>query len=466
MENNLSFFGGLDTVGGVHLLFGRGETGLLFDAGIQHGGLFTAPFIHLNDPMAKPIPRRDIRQYLLNRMAPPILNLYDPSLLGSLTKADLQRVWPEKQLPNYKNHYVFVSHVHQDHIALVPFLDESITVFMHQDVYASYQALVAAGYYFGTRANIETFVDGQVIDLGDFQIQPIETDHNATGTSGFILKTEEHKTAFTADWRIQDRYPGRMEKFIQTCQSEKIDVLITETTRVNKESLINEEADRLESTVMYDYSRIIEEAPGLTYLYALPMDLERTAEIIARTKATGKTLVMEKNIATFWHEAIKNGISALEGHPSITDMSTIKVLDTIHSLPYETVTIDDIVTDKSNYVVHLSYQSIAYITEFERLGQQSKSVYIHANAPAKQQVMQKWLKAFRISYHDISNKGHATHQEITNLVERIQPGVVIPVHGRTPFLLQTRGVAKYFPEYGETTTLASILSNQQLKASF
>ncbi|MCT2537120.1 MBL fold metallo-hydrolase [Aquibacillus koreensis] len=460
MENQLTFFGGLDTVGGVQIVFGKGNTGLLFDAGIQHGGLFNAPFIHLNDPMSKPIHGRELRQYLLTRMAPPLLHLYDSSLLGSLDEADLQRVWPEVKLPSYTNLFVFISHIHQDHIALLPFLDKSVTVFMHEDAYSSYEALISAGYYSSTEATIQTFMDGQHISLGDFSIQTVEMDHNASGTSGFILTADSDTLAFTADWRTQGRHPGRIEKFIDACRAKQVNVLITETTRVNKQSLFNVEIDRQEDTVMRDYSQIIEHAPGLVYLNALPIDLERTADIISRTKAVGKTLVMEKNIATFWHEAIINGISILEGHPAITDMTTIKVLESIDSLPYSTITIDEIVQNKQQYVIVLSYKSIAYMTEFEQLGDKLPSTFIHADAPANQQVVQKWLQAFGVEYRNISNKGHASHQNVSKLVERIQPNVVIPVHGLVPSLLQVRGVAKYFPEYGETVTLNQLLSNQ------
>jgi len=197
----------------------------------------------------------------------------------------------------------------------------------------------------------------------------------------------------------------------------------------------------------------------------LPMNLERIANMIEITKRLGKTFLMEEKIAAFWFDAIQNGVEELKGHSSITDMETIKVLESYNrnaDLPYERINIEDVIDDKSNYIIHLNYVSLPYLIEFEQLGDQTEnSIIIHANAPVHQNNLQKWLSEFQIDYHNISNSGHASHQDISNLIEQIDPRVVIPVHGKRPDLLESRGVPKYLPNYSKKISIENLLMNEQ-----
>lgn len=461
MTDNMYFYGGLDTVGGVQMLFTSGDTGILCDAGIQHHGLFTAPFIHLNEPI-QPINGREIIQYLLSKMAPPLLDIYDQKLVHSIRKSDLLNIWGVSEFPTCKEIYIFITHIHQDHIALLPYLAEHMTVFMHQDAYAQYKALISSRYYLGTKAKIKTFTDEDVIDLENMRITTLEVDHMTSGTTGFLLETKENKIAYTADWRMNGLYKERMHKFIERCQREAIDILITETTMVKKGITEDLTTAKSEKTLLSEYEQLIASSPSLVYLLALPMNIERIANLIQVTKQAGKIFLMEEKIAAFWFDAIQHGIHELKGHPAITDQETIKILDSNQHthLPYDRLKIEDVIREKEKYVFHLNYASLAYLIELEQLRDHSgASILINANTPAHQDTLQKWIDAFDIAYHNISNSGHATHQEISNLIEQINPRVVIPVHGKRPDLLDSKGIYTFFPTRGEETNIEHVLQN-------
>ncbi|MFZ4451556.1 hypothetical protein [Salibacterium aidingense] len=465
MTTSLTFFGGLRSVGGVQILYGHNNTGLLFDAGISHHDLFQAPFIHLKEPLSRPMPHRELRQYLLTRMAPPILGLYDQKELGSLTEQDLLRIWGKTSFPAFDHMHVFVSHIHQDHMALLPFLHAGITVHMHEDALGVYNALTEAGYYDGTNAVIEPFQSNEKIMMDGIELQTLEVDHNTPGASGFILKEEGFTLANTADWRTHGPHGERMEYFITRCQQENVDMLITESTRVNKKSIMSRQKNTPEADFFKQYMQLIENAQALVYLLTLPLDAERMAGIMKKTKASGKTLVLEEKTALFWNEIIANNVCSLAEDPVLQDENLFSVLEpdslTKQKLPYPARTVSEITQTKQNYVLHLHYTSVPYLAEFEKLGPVSEnSTMIHADAPVHQNHLQNWLDEFQISYHNISTKGHAAPHEITKLTERIAPGVVVPVHGRHPHLVDSKSVKKYLPERGETLTqdtLAKIL---------
>ncbi|WP_018930586.1 MBL fold metallo-hydrolase RNA specificity domain-containing protein [Gracilibacillus lacisalsi] len=458
MDHQLFFYGGLDTVGGVHILFGHGETGILFDAGIAHSGLFRAPFIHVNDPI-QPLKNSEIRQLLLSRMAPPILELYKPDALRGLQKENIQSLWNQSSFPTFKKLYVFVSHIHQDHMALLPYLDQQVTVVMHESSYLIYQALIKANYYPDTHANIITFTDQEMVELDNFQLQGLEVDHNVLGSSGFIIRTDEHAFAFTADWRMHGPHPEKMDKFIQTCQQAEIDLLITETTMVNKASLFQKQVPASESLVLENFSKIVSKSDGLVYLMALPLDVERTANLLYIAKQSNREVVMDEKIACFWSHVTKDRNELF--HPELA--ATIHVLTSQKNeidLPYTPITIEEIVLEKDKYVVDLSFSSLPFLIEFERIGDRSiQSNFIHADAPIDRNIVMKWLEDLEIEYHNISNGGHATHQAITHFIEQVKPKKVIPVHGRFPFLLNSKSIPKIHPSISESISLKT-LSNK------
>ena len=55
-------------------------------------------------------------------MAPPVLDLYDPTLLDGVSETELKRVWGKDHFPSVTHLHGFVSHIHQDHMALMPSL--------------------------------------------------------------------------------------------------------------------------------------------------------------------------------------------------------------------------------------------------------------------------------------------------------------------------------------------------------
>lgn len=470
MNNKLYFYGGLDTVGSVHVIYQHGNVGLLFDAGIAHKGLFRAPFIHLNDRL-QPTKGLELEQYLLNKMAPPIQELYDESATTHITQEDLLALWEKDHFPAFEKMYVFISHMHQDHMALLPFFRENVTVYMHELSYATYQAMVEANYYMDTKATIVTFHTNETIELDGFSLQTMEVDHNILGTSGFLLHSNEGKIAFTADWRMHGHHQQKMQQFISTCQEASVDILLTETTKVTPTSAEKASEAKAESTVLEQFEELIAQQKGLTYLLALPLDVERMINMILIADRQEKILILDQQIAHFWRQIRKEEalFKAIDDFSAVEDR-VIRVLShqstSTKSSSYRQVGIKEIVHDKQRYIFHLTFTSIPLFIQMERLGEKGNaSIFIHANCPADQQLLQTWLTAFNIRYHNISNAGHATHQDIIDLTEQINPKVIIPIHGNQPHMLKSNKENVYLPTYGEEVVIRELIQGEEKQAN-
>ena len=374
--DQLSFYSGMNTIGGVQIVYGYENMGFVFDLGLAMRGL-------LNDPIKTKAPE-GARHYVLTRSAPPLLNLYPAEATRDLTLPQLQDVWKRSELPQYDNLKVFVSHIHQDHMALLPYVAEGTPIYMSKDAYAVYRAVVASGEYGDTKGTIIALDDLQEITLDDegkVRLKIIEVDHDSPGCSGFILTTASGaKIGFTADWRRHGRHSYRMDRFIEICRSEEVEVLITEGTRLRPDTLFRKPVDRFETDVAVRYSEVIEQAQGLVYVNILARNVERVADIILATKDAGRTLVMDESTAAFWYEANRVGIAAMTGNPALTCAEdVIRVLPTLNSptidsslaLPYQTISLSEIAANKERYCVYLPYYQLPLMAELECSGDRS-----------------------------------------------------------------------------------------------
>jgi ribonuclease J len=464
--DKLTFYGGMNTIGGVQIVYGFEDMGFVFDLGLSMRGLF-------NEQVKTKAPE-GVRHYLLTRSAPPLLNLYPLETTENITLQQLQEVWKRSELPQYNNLKVFISHIHQDHMALLPYVAEGTPIYMSKDAYAVYRAVVASGEYGDTKGTIITLEDLQEITLdneGKVRLKIIEVDHDSPGCSGFILTTASGvKIGFTADWRRHGRHSYRMDRFIELCRNEGVEVLITEGTRLRADTLFRKPEDRLETDVAVRYREVIEQAAGLVYVNILARNVERVADIIVATKEAGRKLVMDESTATLWHEANRIGITALTGNAALTCAEeVIRVLPTLNSLtvvssrelPYPTLSLSEIIANKAHYSVYLPYNQLPLIAELECLGDRlHPSHYVHADGnplTPNDETLHRWLTEFGVHYHYFSTGGHAAPQEISDLTERIEPKVVIPLHSVHPTLFDSRGIPRFYPVYGETVNIDKLL---------
>lgn len=459
-QDMLTFFGGVDESGGVQIVYGRGSKAMLFDFGTAHHCLLDPAYLNTNDPV-RPTPGREARQYLLGKMAPPLLDLYSPEYVQGLDPDTLRMVWNDRDFPTYTDLSIFISHIHQDHMSLLPFARQGIPVFMHKDAYSLYRGIVYSGQYPGTAANLIPCDDQSVLDFGDFSVQIVEMDHNTPGTSAILIESPEHKIAVTGDWRRHGKHPERIDRFIELCRRKGIDLLLTEGTRVGRGA--QSANSRTEAKSLSLFSAVLEESEGLVYLQTSPRDLERIADLIQLASDKGRRIVMDGSVAAIWHSASREGVAALENHPAL--LASLQVMEgTIPDgvdLPYETISLEDVARRKNEFVYMMGFPNLGLWIELETMGgKPGTSHYVQASNSIKlnHPKLAQYLHTFGITGHAIDNKGHAAPEEISDLIEQIAPRVVIPIHTLHREQLDTRGVKAYFPERGATLSLSQLLA--------
>ncbi|CAG7616797.1 MBL fold metallo-hydrolase RNA specificity domain-containing protein [Paenibacillus allorhizosphaerae] len=459
-SDRLTFFNG--TVGtGVQVLYGNGGTGLLFDFGIPHRGLIDAFNVATFDPI-RLFPRRGARQLLLGGMAPPIMELYDEAQIDQPLKRSVQQLWGNKSFPEYDSLSVYISHVHQDHIAILPYAREGLKVYMSRDTHSLYRGIVASGEYGDTKAAIVPLDHLTKVDFGGFIMHMIEMDHDATGAAGILIESSEFKIAFTGDWTRNGYHPERIDRFIELCRTKEVDVLITESTHPKPGPERATEPD-----VVKKYINIVKEAEGMVYFQSLPRNVERMTNCIHEAVTAGRHVALDYGLAVLWSETLRSGIKALEGHPVFDVMDTVRIVEATvpdgMPLPFGAITVEEMIRRKSELVYFLTYPSLPMLIELETMGDRSaRSHYIVGNSPMNpdQQVyLEKYVAQFGMALHKIGTSGHASAAALSDLIKRISPKAVIPMHSGNPRALDTAGVPVYYPERGETIAVRELIAS-------
>ena len=79
---------------------------------------------------------------------------------------------------------VFLSHLHLDHTALVPFVHPDAPLFYHQEMEELRQASVAAGYQSWREPAGQPVADGGKVAVGEMQVEFVAVDHDLPGAAG------------------------------------------------------------------------------------------------------------------------------------------------------------------------------------------------------------------------------------------------------------------------------------------
>ncbi|NBC30184.1 MAG: hypothetical protein GVY29_09375 [Spirochaetes bacterium] len=482
-STRVTFFAGLTTIGGVHVLIRSKNHGLLFDFGVpgNRDDLFSPRFaLSAGQTLAA---------FLHTGMAPPLLDAYDPALLEYVSPSVVESVWSRRgvlweEVENTEHLMVFVSHIHQDHMTLLPYAREGLPVYMHPDAAAIYECVERAGEYAGTRADIRPLSHEESVSHGPISLTLLEVDHDTPGASGFIAETEDYRIAFTGDWRGHGRHPERMKSFASRCRERDVSMLITETTMLSFGSSMRSRPVVSESEAVTAMENTIASARSLVYVNILARNLERFADLIAACVRQGRYLVADENTAEFWRHGRQTMPEALSNRPDF-DLLTERAASTLRLLPslgsgeqtaareaYTHTSPAEVAATPAQFVYYLPYAETPRMAETEQLiatarseerapEEEAQSVYFHADGDpltSEDKVLNSWLRRYGVRYIHSFTGGHATQQRIEELIRDAAPHVVVPVHGRQPSLLRTNGVSRYVPQPGETLDISTVLT--------
>lgn len=132
----------------------------------------------------------------------------------------------------YHDH-VFISHIHLDHIKAINLIPQSTPIYMHSDS-VKFLDILKTIEFDGLKGEFRdyTAIDNTEI-IGGFKVTPFLVDHDVPGAVAYLFENDDIRLVYTGDIRLHGNHPERTHNFIECCQEQAIDVLISEGVTIS-----------------------------------------------------------------------------------------------------------------------------------------------------------------------------------------------------------------------------------------
>ena len=229
-ETTLTFYGGVDEIGGNKILLQDRDTRVFFDFGMS----FAMKKQFYSPPFLSPKSEKSLQAL---GILPKISGVYK-----------FDRGPPEVDA-------VFLSHGHLDHSAYLSFIKREIPVYCGETTRIILQALSEV-----RRANLEfsvsdiefkTFRTGKKINVDNLEIEPFHVDHSVPGAYGLLIHTSNGTVVYTGDFRDHGAKPEMTREFVENARKAEPTAIVTEATNMTGATVSSETEveDKLNSIV-------------------------------------------------------------------------------------------------------------------------------------------------------------------------------------------------------------------------
>jgi len=423
---SFTFYGGVDEIGGNKVLLEDGDIRVLLDFGQS----FTLGC-----------------EFFTSWLCPRTVNgLGDYFEFGLLPK--LKGLYAEEQLeytdvPYVKPKFdaVFLSHAHFDHVNHIEFLDPEIPVYLGVGTKLFLEAMEKTSGFCDYREHrYETFRTGDKIKVGDLVVEPVHVDHSIPAAYGFLIHTSEGAVVYSGDLRDHGPRKDMTEDFKdKACESEPVAMICEGTRMVAKEKRKNyseRQVERLSGKVVSSTDKIV-------FVTRYSRDMDRFRSFYNVAKDNGRKIVVSPKTAHLLSRLVED--KRLDLPDPLKDESILVYYKRKKSGEFE---------EKDYYVWERDFMEKMTTYEFVRKNQRKLvmdldfyqfaelidikpnpgSHFIHSMSEPfseediEDQVMHNWLDHFKMQFHQLHASGHLNREQLTGLINYINPKRIFPVH--------------------------------------
>jgi ribonuclease J len=468
---SLTFYGGVNEIGGNKILLEDQGTRIFLDFGMSFGqsGKYFSEF-------HQPRKCNCIGDFLFTGLLPKLEGVYRTDYLEYMNRPEEERGVDA----------VLLSHAHMDHVAYIHHLREDIPLHMSPETHTILKTLEETGVgtfteilhhkqSFAIRPkkrgegytkvkggesessrSVTVFDYRKAFKVGPLEIVPHEVDHSLPGATAYIIHTSEGSILYTGDFRFHGYKRDATEEMIEAASEEDLEAVIVEGTR------ITEEAGNTETDVFNEAGAIIEETQKLAIVNFPARDLARLLTFYRIAEKTGRKLVLN-----FKHAYLLEQFQVIgDDYPKITDPSLCFFADrkgwgifgrddypeTIAVQDYKrwerrylelpnTITYRDVKRDQSEYMLYCTYYQL---NELIDVRPEPGSRYVRSICEPFNDEMhfderrvKNWLNLYDLGpAYQIHASGHASGPEITGMLERLSPEKIYPIHTEHPNYLK------------------------------
>ena len=431
----LTFYGGVNEVGGNKILLEDRDTKIFLDFGMS----FAKKRKYYHEPFLAP---RSEKGLLELGILPDIKGIYEFDEFAPTIDA------------------VFLTHSHMDHSAYVSFIDRQIPVYCGEttnlilDVFSNIRIknfeTDMSGIHF------ETFRHGKKIKLKDLEVEVCHVDHSTPGSYAFIIHTSSGSIVYTGDYRLTGTRPDLTRDFIRRLEEIKPDVFITEATNIVGAEISSERE------VRYKLNRIVKSTSKLVLANFACADIDRLRTFYEVAKTNDRVLAVSLKQAYLLNQLRKDKKLEI---PDVTKDKNIvayrKGKKTLYE--WEKVIMNRVDVKDSSQIKEMQDKVILVMSfwdlqELVDIKPEKGSCYVLSSSEPfneEQEIefekMMNWLDHFGLPEYHTHVSGHILPHELRWVINKVKPKKIIPIHTERPWMFKKFVEGKVLiPRYGKS----------------
>jgi len=456
----LTFYGGVNEIGGNKIFLEDEDTKLFFDFGFS----FSSAKKYFSE-FLRPRACSGLDDYFEFGLLPNIKGIYRDDFLAHSGRRPT--IKPELD-------GVFISHAHADHCWDIAFLHKDMPIYCGETCKLFLKAIQETGRgsfqtdFFTYRQSFvsrrekpkfprkfKTFRTKDKIKINSVDVLPVHVDHSIPGAYGFVIHCSDATIAYTGDLRMHGPKKQMTLDFVEKAKEAEPDVLIIEGTRMDGSKSLSE------AEVKKRISRFISETKNLVVANFSWKDIDRLNSFFEACKENERKLVINTKIA-YLLEVLKN-----DKKLSVPDVKDENILIYLHRagwglidrninkkekekdyfkwerkfLDYSNaICYKDVKKMQKEVVLFLDYFGLKELIDVKpELG----SSYIYSTSEPhdeEQEIdferLKNWIEHFKLDLKQAHASGHASREELEKIIEEIKPKRVIPIHTQNPKLFK------------------------------
>jgi len=447
----LTFYGGVNEIGGNKILVEDKGSRVFLD--------FGQPFNFGVDYFAgwlQPRPISGLRDYFEFGLLPRIRGLYAREQLAFTG------------IPNTSPRIdaVFLSHAHFDHVDHIQFLDPKISVCLGVGTKLFLEVMERTSAYcdYGNH-RYRTFRTGDRIKVGNVMFEPVHVDHSIPAAYGFIIHTSEGAVVYTGDLRRHGPRSDMTEDFLEKASDSEPIALISEGTRVVENDRRMNYSEEEVKKHAYD---LVSETNRIVFVTHYSRDIDRFRTFYQVAKRSGRKLVISPKTAYLLHGLLNDERLNLPDPIKDEDILVYYrkkrsgTFDEADYYAWEREFMDKMVNhefvakNQRRLIMTLDFQNLTELVDI-RPSPGSHFVYSMSEPFSEEdleyEVMHNWLNHFKIEFHQLHSSGHLNREQISSLINEINPKRVFPVHTEKQLLFKKFSRKVQMIQYGKTYKL-------------
>ena len=443
-KTTLTFYGGINEIGGNKILVEDGKTRIFLDFGksfSKRGKYY--------DGFSKPRLANGIGDLLELGIIPDIKGIYRSDLLA-LAGRDAKE---ERSVDA-----LILSHAHSDHADHVSLLREDIPIYMGEMTKAILQSIENERNSdiefeitrFKKRPinpkedpvarDIKTFKTGSTIKIDSITVEPVHVDHSIPGCYGFIIRTSDATLIYSGDLRSHGNRSDLTKDFVKLASKERPDVMLCEGTR------IDEAAYHTEGDVFAACKFFVQQASN-AFIFAdySYKDIDRFITFYNIARETNRKILIGIRAARYL-QVLRSADPALNV-PSIEDpaigiykprevkySSEDKEFYARHTNIWNS---NDVKLKEDGVIASISSYSADELIDIKP----TSGLYIHSQSEPfseegelDEERTRTWLTKYGLQKVHCHCSGHGSGIELADIVNEINPKTIIPIHTKLPQL--------------------------------